>query len=309
MLRQYLLGKTNTVLVFVSCSKATISPKQSTGHYTPPQHRAHSRPRILRSNFLPCSLAMSAHIKTASCQSAGPEGSKRVQRASVASQDTAVPRELAGPRRSHSVDQQPWETIEGTTCRAPMSATQSILAVHGGRGLHHRTRPTQYTNPHLAVDVEHLKAYPTQGTSVSLIESSSASLHKTCGECHAKALKYLLKIIPELPESAALMVGGVVVESRSIIPCPRTQSNEHRLNHVSIAATAGVCHVLCTARGEVSRAPLAVLQALSTAPSFKHTAFTHEPTLHNSRKIDDVQRSHTRRVLGALQQRLALRRR
>ena len=85
------------------------------------------------------------------------------------------------------------------------------------------------------------------------------------------------------------------IVSRSAVRATRSSALPRA--HCCISGSSS--RALYRSRG-VSRAPLAVLQALSTAPMFEHTALTHEPTLRSTRKIDGVHRNHTRLALGAL---------
>ena len=82
-------------------------------------------------------------------------------------------------------------------------------------------------------------------------------------------------------------------------PGQLAESHDHRLYHVAFAASTGVRHVLCTARGEVPRASRAILQALCTAPLSEHTALAHEATLRSTRKICGIRSNHTGSALAA----------
>ena len=57
--------------------------------------------------------------------------------------------------------------------------------------------------------------------------------------------------------------------------------------------------MLCTARKGDPRAPLAIPQALCTAPLSVHTALAHEATHRSTHKIDGVRSNYTRPALGA----------
>ena len=110
-----------------------------------------------------------ARVRPTNCQNAAPD------RASVASLDTAIPRNYCV---YYCVRQRP--------------ATQSIPAVHGGCQLRQRTRPTQWQESASLWSWNSKKTSPMQHICIFSRKQLCVAF-KTCGACRAGALKYLFR--------------------------------------------------------------------------------------------------------------------
>ena len=86
------------------------------------------------------------------------------------------------------------ETVGATTCRAAKTATQSIPALHGGCRLHQRTQPAQWHESASRYGRKTPRSVSNARAHLPLQPKQLRVAFKTCGECHAEALKYLLHI-------------------------------------------------------------------------------------------------------------------